>query len=255
MAEAVLLKNADVWLGGTDLSGSLNSIQLAAAKAEKPNGRFGDAGEVFFPGLQQISADLAGFFAAGSGEPDPAIWGRIDPTVTPASWPLTINPPYAPAAAPGADGNNGYTVVGHQFNYRTLGQHGELIPYSLGTRLGSTYQLCRHTVIAPRATVTATTTGTATNLGALAAATDRLLVALHVFSITGGTWTLTIESDALVGFGSPIVQATFTAVTAAPARQVVLIPGPITDGFWRAVMTKSGGTNLNYAVVAGIVSQ
>ncbi len=65
---------------------------------------------------------------------------------------------------------------------------------------------------------------------------------------------LTIESDDNVGFGTPIVRATFGAVTTAPNRDVKLLAGAVVDDWWRAVMTKTGGTSLVYAVTLGIVN-
>jgi hypothetical protein len=96
-----------------------------------------------------------------------------------------------------------------------------------------------------------TTTSVGKEYGALLA-TDQLLVSLHVFSINGGTWTLTIQSDDNSGFTTPTTRDTFTAVTTAPTFQVRKIVGAVTDNWWRAVMTETvAGTELTYSVTMG----
>lgn len=249
MPDPVLLKNASVWLGGYDLTGSLNSIELSAAKADLTNGRFGDGLEVFYPGLKQVSLDLGGFFAAGVGEPDPIIWSRLNSTPDP--WPLTVAPPYAPGALPAAAGNIAYALVGDQFGYTLGAPHGALLPYKLVTKARSTYDLYRQTIMTAKALYSATETSAGRNLGALLA-TQQMVVVLDAFAINGGSWVLTVESDENDSWLSATARATLTAVVAAPARQVVKIAGPITDVFWRCVMTKTGGTSLTYAASLGV---
>ena len=246
----VLLKDADVWLGGYDISGSLNSIELTASKAELADGRLGDGIEAVYPGLRQTVLNLGGYFAAGAGEPDAIIGTRM--VGAPAPWPLTIAPPWAPTEAPGAYGNIAYTLVGDHFAYTIGGAHGELLPYNVKTMTRSEYRLYRQTMMIAKALQTATKTADDIEMGALLA-TQQMICVLDVFAITGGDWTLTIESDVDTDFdGSETVRATFTVVSTAPTRQVKKIVGPITDAFWRAIMTKDGGTNLTYAVSMGI---
>lgn len=253
MAEAVALKDLKVYLGGTEITGSLNSVELTAAKAEQANGRFGDTAEVVYPGLAQVRANVSGFFSAGVGEPDPLAWARIDPTLSPAAWPLTFAPPYAPTAGAGVEGNVAYTIVGQQFNYQLGGQHGQLLPYSLSTLPTTTYSLYRQTVDRAKATVVATTTSTGAQLGALSA-TQKIVAVLHVFAITGGSWTLTVQSDDNSGFTTPTTRITFAAVTTAPSTEVKVLNGAVTDDWWRSVQTKSGGTDLTYMVALGIAN-
>lgn len=245
MPDAVLLKNARVWLGGYDLSGTLNNIEVPVAKAELPNSRLGDVAETFEHGLEQISATLSGYmdYTAATGV-DPIIYPRIKSDTS--VWPLTIAPPDAPNATPGASGNTAYTLVGKQFEFGTGAAHGELLPYSVKTNPTSTANaaaIYRQTVLLPKASMAATTTGTGYQLGTLSA-TQKLVAVLHVFSVTGGTWTLTIESDDNSGFTSATTRInTFTGATGI-TRQVVELAGPIaTDDYWRAVLTKAGGTS------------
>jgi len=249
MANPVLLDNANIWLGGYSLDGQVNNIDLKATKQDKANSRMGDTAEVFYPGLATIDAKVAGFFAAGPGEEDEILHPRV--LSDSAEWPLTICPPYAPAAAPGASGNIAYTIRSAQYTLTFGGKHGDLLPFDLTSRVraGTIY---RQTIVLPKATYAATTTGTGRQLGVLSA-TQKLVVTLHVFAITGGSWVLTVESDDNAGFTTAITRLTLTAVTTAANRIVTELVGPVAvDDYWRVVLTKTGGTSVNAAALLSL---
>ncbi len=69
---------------------------------------------------------------------------------------------------------------------------------------------------------------------------------------TGGSPTLdvTIESAALVGFGSPTTRMTFSQMTARGA-QFASVAGAITDPYWRVKWTL-GGSTPGFALVVAI---
>jgi len=250
MADPVVLSDCRVWFAGYDLSGALNEVSIDASKAEKPDSRFSDVAECSFPGIQSVRATVKGFFASSTlalGEPDPVLFSNFD---VPVDWPLFITPPYAPTAAAGAVSNIGYLIVGKQYNYKLGAGHGESLVFDVATLPSTLYKLSRQTIDKAKALVTATTTTTGVQLGALLA-TDQLLVTLHVFAITGGSWVLTLESDDNSGFTTPTVRDTFTAVTTAATFQVRKTVGAITDDWWRTVLTKTGGTNITYGVTFG----
>jgi hypothetical protein len=104
MAEPVLVKDCRLWLGPYALQGALNAVTLNAGKVKLASNRMGDIAETFNPGLQQIDFTAKGFWAADAAttslEPDTIIYPRINPTLEPAAWPLTLAPPHAPAATP-----------------------------------------------------------------------------------------------------------------------------------------------------------
>jgi len=84
--------------------------------------------------------------------------------------------------------------------------------------------------------VTADNTPAATivELGAVAAG-QYLYGVLHVTSVsTADTIIVTIQSDSLVGFGSPATQITFASKAAIGSEYAVRVAGPIADTFWRA---------------------
>jgi hypothetical protein len=255
MADPVLFSNAAVWLGGYDLTGSLKQIDVKLSKAELANSRFGDLAETFEQGLEQVDASLGGFHDYAALGTDVRLYPRIKSDGT--SWPLTVAPPYATAAAPAADGNIAYTICGKQFSLEVSAAHGELLPYTLTSRLASTgtgAAVYRQKVVLPKASRIATTTGTGYQLGAVSA-TQKIVAVLHVFSVTGGgTWTLTVESDDNAPFASATTRATFTGATDV-TRQVIETNGAIADDYWRVVLTKTGGTSCIAAALLSIEPQ
>lgn len=255
MADPVLLSDCKVYLGGYDITGSINSVKLEAKRAELGNSRMGDDAETFYPGLMQVDAGVSGFYEAGSGLVDTVIASPriISSSYDASEWPLTFAPPSAPGLA-GADGNVCYNVRSAQFGYQIGSAHGGLLPYDLTSRV-RTGTMDRGTIMMAKATRTATYTGTARQLGAVTAS-QQLVAILHVFSVTGGSGsvTVTVESDNLVGFATPTTRATFTAVATAAGvgRQVVVTAGAITDDWWRVVATWTAGTNYSAACALAI---
>lgn len=252
MADPVVLAAPLVWLGGYDLTTDLDQIDLKASRAEVPDPRFGNDIAASFPGIEQVDAMLNGIFNAGAGGDDTVI---SDPRViaSPADyseWPLTVCPPSAPGAA-GSDGNVAYNLRTAQFGLKFGAEHGQRLPWYLTSR-ARTGRLDRCTILLPKATYGSTATGTAQQLGAVTAA-QKIVAILHVFAVTGGTWTLTLESDNASNFPSPVTRATFTGATGI-TRQVIETAGAITDDWWRVVLTKSGGTSAVAAALAAITA-
>jgi hypothetical protein len=247
MAEPVVFRDARMFVGPYALHGSIDMISLSASKAELASNRMGDTTQCYVPGLQSITLNAAGYWAsdaiATSLEPDTILYPRVNPALEPAAWPVSICPPMAPSATPGAGGNLVYTVVGKQFSFNPVnGPHGDTIKYEVSTKPSSAGGgLYRGTVVLPSASVSATTTGSAFQLGAVSA-TQKIVAVLHITAINGGSWVLTIESDNGAGFGTPTTRATFSAATTITTL-VVETNGAITDDYWRAVLTKTGGTS------------
>lgn len=258
MADPIVLDAPLLWLGGYDITTDLFDTTLKASRAELADPRFGNLIAASYPGIEQVDLMQNGVFNAASGGADNVI---ANPRViaSPADyseWPFTICPPGAPNAA-GADGNVAYTLRTAQFGLKFGAEHGQLLPWYLTSR-ARTGRLSRDTVLLPKATRVATATGTAYQLGAVVSGTNKVVAKLHVFSVTGGSGsvTVTIESDNASNFPSPVTRGTFTAVATAAGvgRQVVEITSTITDDWWRAVATWTAGTNYSLAVVAALES-
>lgn len=255
MADPVVLDDMAVYLGGYDITGTLDENHFTLGRAENGDGRFGDTIDAKFPGRLSVALDHKGFYETGAGSVDDVIGNARVIAGDRTTWPITQCPPWAPAQSPGADGNICYSILGAQSLYEIGTEHGNSLPYSLktiGRSLASPGAVARQTVLLPKALVTVTTTGAGRQLGILGAG-QYLVGVLHVFSVTGGTWTLTVESDDNAGFTTPVTRQTYTGATGI-TRQAIITAGPIaSDDYWRAVLTKSGGTNCTAFFALGIV--
>jgi len=248
VAEPIVLENAYAWLGGHAIEGALNRVSFSLARAEQAHNVMGDGMLGKYPGLMEPSLEMSGFWRAGD---DGIVYPRM---LTPdrTAWPLTICPPQTNGVAPGAAGDNVYTLVGSQFGYELWGKHGTLMPYTLKTLPRSGYKVYRQKIALPRATRIATVTGAGLNLGLLGAG-QKLVSVLHVFSVTGGAGsvTVTIESDEDDTWAGAATRITHTAVTTAVGHtcEVKELDGAVaTDDWWRAVATWTAGTNYSLAV-------
>jgi hypothetical protein len=232
-----VLKNARLFAGGVDLTGQSNKVELNAEFEAKDVTTFGSVdanGELWkevIAGLGSASASASGFWEAGdASKVDNDMFASLG-----AIGPWTI----CPLAA--TDGSLAYILSALRSEYSLLDAVGEVAPFA--GKAASTWPMARGRIIKPVGTArTSTGTGTITQLGALATG-QSLYVPLHVVSVAGTTPSLTvaIQSAALVGFGSPTTQATFTAAT-APGGQILRIAGPVTDQFWRVSYTISGSS-------------
>jgi hypothetical protein len=106
---------------------------------------------------------------------------------------------------------------------------------------------CAHASGVPR---TATGSGTAVQLGALAAG-QHLYANLHVLSVSGmaaPTLTVTVQSDDNSGFTTPTTRGSFAAKSAV-GGEPIRIAGPFTDTYWRVGWTITG-TNPSFLFLA-----
>lgn len=245
-----------MWLGGYDITAALSAVALAASREEIPHARISDGLATSRPGAQLVDAMLSGAYTAGATEPPALVAPRIlGPGADVSEWPLTVLPPLAPGAA-GADGNAAYNLRTAQVGAQWGAQHGELVRFAIASR-ARTGRLERGTVVLPKATRTASTTGTAYEFGVVTAR-QKLVCIVHVFSVTGsgGSVTFRIESGT-AGMASPTTRATFNAVAEAPGvgRQVLEVTTVTSDTWWRVVAAWTPGTDYVAAAVAAMVAQ
>ncbi|MBM7083604.1 hypothetical protein [Micromonospora humidisoli] len=242
-----VLKGVRLFVGGADLTGNTNKVELSSEVEVKDATAFNPASptEVW----QEVLAGLASTKASGAGQ-----WEAADPSrVDDASWAgLGGVGAWTACPAGAAVGDVAWLTRMMQGSYQLGGAVGEVAPWSADW--SGSWPLSRGQVLHPPGTArTATGTGTARQLGALLD-TGALYVTLHVLSAAGITPSITVvvESDDTVGFGSPTTRATFTAATAR-GGQAVKVAGPVTDDWWRVRWTISGTTpSFLFVAAAGI---
>lgn len=238
----LVLTNTQFVLNDLDVSGDSNTVTMDLSREELDASVFGDTFRRRLPGLPSGSLDAGGFVNLGTNNQEHELFtdlGLADRVVT-------------VAAEGGAVGNVAYSFKALESSLSLLGTHGEIAPWSASGVTSSHFT--RGTILHPTSSArTATGNGTATNLGAITS-TQYLHVALHVIAASGTTPTLdvTIESDDNSNFTSAVTRATFTQVSTTGAEYLV-VAGPVTDTWWRAVYTIAGTSpSFSFLVNAGI---
>lgn len=244
----IVLSNCKLWAGGYDMSGKLNAIALNDAPDLLDNTTFGMTAKSRKKGLDVITADLEGFW-----EEDPDTYFS---TLGVPDVPMTVAP--EPTV-----GGPGYSFLSQNVEYKWGGSVGELGKFSV--KAESVGQKMIRGWILENGSTAQIGNGAGSIIELVGVgATQYLYGTLHVTAAAAGvgdSCTVEIESDALVGFGSPTTQLSFTQVLgnggvtfewAVPILGDGL-GGAITDTFWRAKWTIAGGTaSFNFAVFIGI---
>lgn len=229
---SVVLTNCKIMLGGYDLSGFHNSLNLEYAAEMLDDTVFGTSGtRSNKPGLKTVSFTGNGFVDFGEIEPgvsmDSAMFNRIGADREVMSF-----------AQDGEDeGATSYSVRMVNANYNPLsGEVGVLLPFEF-TGQSANSPLVRSKVLAYGPKLAAGN-GTGVNLGAVLPA-EIAYAALHVTDV-GTNIAVTVESAPDGTFASPTTRFTFVTATGIGAQWMELV-GPITDTWWRAVWTPTGG--------------
>lgn len=241
-----VLSNVRLFAGAADLTTVNNQITLNAEAESKDTTAFVPTGDVWheeISGIKSVSLNASGQWeSSGSASTvDDDAWATFG-TVGAVS--------VCPATA--ADGALAWLTQYNRRQYQLLGAVGDVAPWSWQAQ--GAWPLVRGSVLAAPSARTSTGTGTAVQLGAVSS-TQRLYVALHVFSVSGTgspSLTVAIQSDNAGGFGSPATVTTLSAMTAI-GSQITRVSGPLTDDYFRVSYTISGtNPSFLFAVTAGI---
>lgn len=243
-----VLVNARVFTGGADLTGMSNKVELYAEVETKDVTTFGSYDAATSSLWQENLGGLRKSMWSGEGLWEAGDAGKVD------------NESWASLGAVKA-----YTACPHTADVSALAWLTKMLrsSYTLGDQVGEVapwsakghgaWPLVRGTVAHPPGTArTATGSGTAIQLGAVAA--DKYQYAtLHVLSVSGTdtpTLTVKIQSDDNSGFTTATDRITFSGATAI-GDQVDRVAGAVTDDYWRAQWTISG-TNPSFLFLVGL---
>lgn len=232
-----IVRDAKVFLGGFDISGSLNAVALEYGADLKDATTLGQDSRQRLGGLKTVAANVAGLWEGGTDAIDEILFGNV----------AVQDQPFSVSPTGAVEGDVGYTFKSVQSKYAPAGQHGEILKFSAEAEAAGA-PLVRGKVLhnAQRA---ATGTGTVVTLGAIAAG-QSLYAALHVLSVTGSV-TAKVQSAPTAGFAAPVDRIAFNAA-AAKGAQWGSVAGAVTDAYWRVSYTIVTGPVL-FVVVAGIV--
>jgi hypothetical protein len=222
-----VLTNCKILLGGYNLSGYHNGLEITHGAEMLDDTVFGTSGtRSAKPGLKNFEANGNVFFDTTL---DGVIYDRIGAVREVMSYAMVGE----------AHGDVTFFIRGINGTYNPLsGEVGALLQSEFTAR-SSNAPLVRGRLFVPDGTPITTGSATALQLGAVSA-TQRVYCAIHVTSVSGGgSATFTLQSDNAVGFPSGTTQATSTAFTAIGAQWLEVL-GPITDDWWRVGYTISG---------------
>lgn len=241
-----VLINARIWHEGIRLDTEMTAIQSEYGVEEQDNARFNDATRRQDGALKTLSVGYEGFFKAGEGELDEALFGDVGgETVV--------------SAAPN-EGAVGETAYFSKFLFASFehgGTVGEQHQFS-GGAVGRGSPLLRGPVL-HNGTETGDGQESAVNEGQVGE-DQNLYAVLHVLESAGdGSQTLdvTIESDSADDFtGAETTRITFPQVgTDSQGLWATPVAGEITDDWWRAAWTigGTGSPSFEFAVAMAIL--
>ena len=225
-------QDCKLYVGGYNFSSSANTMSMEYTVEIKDATAFGDDTRVKAAGLLSMTGSIEGYFEAGVDKVDPVLYDSVG----------VIDTLFSMCPNTGADGEVCYSVNGVTGTYNPIGGTvGDMLKFTAAFE-GSGGELVQGTVL-KNGTVGTTGSGTAYQIGAILA-TEKAYAFLHVTAVSGSTPTIVveIESDDNSGFVSAVSQHTFTLANAIGSEVMVPLSGAITDDYWRAIWTVTGGT-------------
>lgn len=235
-----VLRDPKLWLQQYRLDSSLNQLALTDGVEALDDSAFGDATRTHKPGISSVAMSYAGFFEAGTD--------LIDDVINVARG--TENQILSVGPITGAEGERAFTFRALHTDVRREGRHGALALVNVSAAGSSGEPLVVGAVMASRTVIgSASGSGAVVLLGPVGA-DQKVYLALHVLSISGGAVSGTLKSASTIGMGSAATRLT-TASHTTPGAQWLSAAGPITDSYWRFDFTHTGAAT--FVVVAGIV--
>jgi hypothetical protein len=236
------LVNASIYLGGVDLSTDHNQVMVDAEAEELDATTFQSGGwRTSKKGLRKATITGGGFINSPSGS-DPNLWNNL---LSGTDLISTVAQDYAVASV-------AYFGRMIQSKLSLFGEVGQLAPFNWNATSRGLEGLVRGQVLWPAtATVTSSSSGSGYQLGAVSAS-QKLYAAVHVFTATGTTLDVTIESDNAASFASPTTQITFTQIATTATAQFSSAAGAITDDWFRPKFVVTGAGPYALAIVAGV---
>jgi hypothetical protein len=245
MATPLVLVSCRNFVGGYDLTGYNNKLEVTSEVEDKDVTTFLPASDPDC-GWKKVKGGIASAKMVGGGHwegaLDEAAWSALGSVV-----------PHSAFAADANEGAVGYFTSALSRSYQFLGPVGDVAAWQVND--DSAWPMVRgFSLEAPGTARSTTGTGTPVQVGAVPAG-KYLYAALHVLSVTGTggpSIAVKIQSDAAVGFTTPIDQITFSTATAI-GGQIARVAGPITDDWFRVSHTITGvGPSCLYVAVVGI---
>lgn len=232
---SLALTDAFLYGAGYDFTTDSNSAALSteAAQLDVTNFNSGGAQELI-GGLRSSTLNWSGFWQV-DGTSDQAVDNQALSGIN-VQRVFTFGPVET-------ENQPAYMFQANKSQYSLGGQVGEVMPFTLAASGSSGQGVIRGRLAKAAGSVSATgALGTAVGLGTVPTG-QYLYATFHVF-VPGTTMTVTLQSDDNADFTTPTVRATVGggALTASGGTWVTRVAGPITDTWYRFVVTAITGT-------------
>ena len=232
---ATALINARIWYHDQALATQLNAAALDYTAEMLDATVFTDTTRTRAGGTKDAQASIAGFW---NSTEDAQLFAQVG-----------LNNPLMIASGPTV-GDPAYGMVALDGQWSLRGEHGELLGFEITLNTGNNGPLVRGELMID-VDLTGSDTGTARQLGAVAAATNRVYSGIHVTAFDGTSLDVLVQSDDNSGMTSAVTKITHTQATGLTSEWLSAV-GPITDDWWRYNYTFVG-TSASFAGFIGIL--
>lgn len=228
------MTDARVFVGGFDLSGQANQVDIPTASGSMNDvTTFGSGGDAEFrPGIRKTQINVSTY---------------VDEALIGSALRVGTSGLVCTVCDDDAEFAPGWSIDGVSMSNNREMVPGGVVKAALS--LEGTGKLYHGELLLPRTVDTNGGNGSSRQLGAVAA-DERLYASLHVFAVTGGGLTVKVQSDNATGFPSATDRISFTAATAV-GSQFASVAGAITDDWFR-VSWQQTATSATFAVLVGV---
>ena len=227
---AFVLLNTIINYDGRNISGVTSQVTLDTGVDLQEDTAFGDTFRTRLAGLFDTSLSPESYWESNSASDsfDADMFSFLNDGVKLLSV----------SAEGGSVGDVGYMFEGDLESYNLNAAIGEIFKVSI--TIQGNDRLMRGTVMENGTRVT-TANGTIIQVGAVTAS-QTIYSGLHVTAASGSSPTLdvTVESDPIEAFTTATLRITH-AQLGIVGSELLSLAGPVTDAWWRAVMTIGGG--------------
>ena len=239
-----ILRDCVIHYGGADLTATANEFAVDLSYADQDVTTFGSSGNrERIAGLEDATASVMTF-----GDPE-----VVEPNLATREGDVELlTAVQFPTGGAATVGDRVYALRVLLLSTKQPMKVGDVSKLDASLSQARPEGLLAGQLLAPKATISATTNGTAVNLGAQT--TPKIVyLGVHVFALTGDrTVTLKLQSATASGFSSPTDRVSLSAITAAGSG-FGSSSTATSNAWWRVVATLGGTTgSVTFAAFAAI---
>jgi hypothetical protein len=240
-----VLKDCNIWFGGYDLTSVANELSIEVMTADVDVTTFGAGGtHQRIGGLEDSNISLMTFLDTSISEPAFfADRGGVVELVCAVAF---------PTGGTVTAGDRGYAARAMLKTISDPMKVGDAAKINATLSGAQPEGVLQAMVLAPKASISATTNGSVVNMGAQTSPAS-VYLGVHVFSVSGDrTVTFKLQSAAASGFSSPTDRVTLSSMSAV-GSSFGSSTTATTNAYWRVVATLGGTTgSVSFAAFAAI---